>query len=84
MPLHSHQDRKLPWSPIRGAVRLYGVVMGAQRVFHEAACRCGSRLVHSERCPMHPRTHGERPYLGCDVMSRDDSVWLETRKRRRM
>lgn len=45
-------------------------------------CTCGSRLQHDEKCPMHMRTHGERPYPGCDVMTPEDSEWLIKRRKR--
>ena len=45
-----------------------------------AGCKCGSKLQHCEKCPMHPRTSGERPYPYCDVMSRDDSEWILKRR----
>jgi hypothetical protein len=38
-------------------------------------CNCGTRAAHSEKCPMHQRRAGERPYPYCDVMSREDSEW---------
>ena len=44
-----------------------------------AACTCKRPLAHSEKCAMHMRFAGERPYPGCDVMSREDSDWLQKR-----
>ena len=44
-------------------------------------CNCGARLQHQEKCPMHPRSRNERPYRGMDVLSKEESDWLEARKR---
>jgi len=44
-------------------------------------CTCRQLLQHSERCPMHPRKFGEKPYPGMDVMSRSDSEGLAARLR---
>ena len=44
-------------------------------------CTCRQLLQHSERCPMHPRKYGEKPYPGMDVMSRADSEWLAEKLR---
>ena len=49
-----------------------------------AACTCKTQLAHSEMCPLHMRFAGERPYPGCDVMPRDDSVWLEQRSKKQI
>ena len=46
-------------------------------------CTCGTRLQHKERCPMNPRHAGERPYPGCDKMSKEESDWLAKRRRPR-
>ena len=48
-----------------------------------ARCKCGSKLQHSERCPMFPRFLSEIPYPGCDVISREESEWLEKRSSRK-
>ena len=48
-----------------------------------AACTCKCPLAHAEKCPMHIRRWGERAYPGCDVMSREDSEWLQQQKKRR-
>lgn len=45
-------------------------------------CSCG-KPAHAEHCVMSPRTYGERPYPGCDVMSREESAWLALQKGRR-
>ena len=47
-----------------------------------ATCTCRLPLAHAEKCPMHMRFAGERPYPGCDVMSREDSDWLQKRKKK--
>ena len=44
-------------------------------------CTCRQLLQHSERCPMHPRKYGGKPYPGMDVMSRADSEWLAEKLR---
>ena len=36
-------------------------------------CTCQRTLTHAEKCPMHVSFAGERPYPGCDVMSKADS-----------
>ena len=43
-------------------------------------CVCKHPLSHTEKCPMHMRYAGERPYPGCDVMTRDESNFLLYRK----
>ena len=48
-----------------------------------AACKCKRFEGHAESCPMHPRLAGERPYPGCDVMSREDAEWLQARTKRK-
>ena len=49
-----------------------------------AACWCKHPHAHTRKCPLHARYEGERPYPGCDVMSRADSDWLiEQRKKNR-
>ena len=49
-----------------------------------AACRCKHPHAHTRKCPLHARYEGERPYPGCDVMSRADSDWfIEQRKKNR-
>ena len=45
-------------------------------------CTCHLPLGHAEKCPMHISYSGERPYPGCDVMSRSDSDWLQQRTQR--
>ena len=42
-------------------------------------CTCGRRLGHAEKCPMHKRNAYEKPYPWCDVMTRQESEWLEAR-----
>ncbi len=44
-------------------------------------CTCGSLTAHAEKCPMYPNKHGERPYPGCDVLTRDESDWLMRAKK---
>ena len=47
-------------------------------------CTCrDKRLVHKEKCPMYPGRLGERPYEGDDVMTREDSEWLDKRLRKK-
>ena len=46
-------------------------------------CTCKSQFTHTEKCPMHISFAGERPYPGCDVMSKEDSEWLHQRGKRR-
>ena len=53
------------------------------RTSKRAACKCNRVSNHTEKCPMHPRTFGERPYPGCDVMTREDYEWLQARKSNR-
>ena len=53
------------------------------RTSTRAACKCKRQAGHTEKCPMHPRTAGEDPYPGCDVLSREDSEWLHSRKRKK-
>ena len=49
-----------------------------------AACWCKHPHAHTRKCPLHARYEGERPYPGCDVMSRADSDWfIEQRKKNR-
>ena len=46
------------------------------------ACTCKHPHAHTRKCPLHVRRAGDRPYPGCDVMSRADSDWLlEQRKK---
>ena len=45
-------------------------------------CTCNQALGHKETCPMHVSYAGERPYPGCDVMSRADSEWFHERTQR--
>ena len=47
-----------------------------------AACRCKHPHAHTRNCPLHARYAGERPYPGCDVMSRADSDWLREQRKR--
>ena len=42
-------------------------------------CTCGRRLGHAEKCPMHKSNAYEKPYPWCDVMTRQESEWLEAR-----
>ena len=46
-------------------------------------CTCDQRIGHAEKCPMHARTFGEKPYPWCDVMTRRDSDWLQTHSKKR-
>ena len=46
-------------------------------------CTCGSLTAHAEKCPMYPSKHGERPYPGCDVLTRDESDWLMRAKKQK-
>ena len=46
-------------------------------------CTCGRSMGHKQTCPMHPRRAGEAPYPACDVLSRDDSEWLDRMLTRR-
>ena len=49
-----------------------------------SACMCKHPHAHTRTCPLHAEYAGERPYPGCDVMSRKDSDWLmEQRKKNR-
>lgn len=43
-------------------------------------CTCFRRLGHTEKCPMHIKYAGEETYPWCDVMTRRDSDWLQSRK----
>ena len=45
-------------------------------------CTCVHPLAHTERCAMHISFAGERPYPGCDVMSKEDSDWLQQRRKK--
>ena len=48
------------------------------------ACTCKRPHAHSRGCPLRVKCAGDRPYPGCDVMSRADSDWLlEHRKKHR-
>ena len=50
-----------------------------------AACTCKHPKAHTRKCPMHVSYAGDRPYPGCDVMTRADSDWfMEQRKKRYM
>ena len=42
-------------------------------------CNCGAKMQHDDRCPMHPRSFGEKPFPACDKMSREESEWLRKR-----
>ena len=46
-------------------------------------CTCGSLTGHAEKCSMYPSKHGERPYPGCDVLTRDESDWLMRAKKQK-
>ena len=43
-------------------------------------CTCKHPNSHTEKCPMHIRYAGEKPFPGCDVMTRAESEWLHKRK----
>ena len=58
---------------------LQNLMMNSKR----KTCTCKTPFAHSEKCPMHMRKAGERPYPGCDVMSREDSDWLQQQQRKR-
>ena len=58
---------------------LQNLMMNSKR----KTCTCKTPFAHSEKCPMHIRAAGERPYPGCDVMSREDSDWLQQQRRKR-
>ena len=48
------------------------------------ACTCRHPHAHTRTCPLHVKFAGDRPYPGCDVMSREDSDWFrEQRKKNR-
>ena len=42
-------------------------------------CTCQQAIGHKQTCPMHVSYAGERPYPGCDVISREDSEWFHQR-----
>ena len=42
-------------------------------------CTCQQAIGHKQTCPMHVSYAGERPYPGCDVISRADSEWFHQR-----
>ena len=46
-------------------------------------CTCGSLANHKQGCLMHPKDAWERPFPGCDKMSREDSEWLAKRSKKR-
>ena len=49
------------------------------------ACTCRHPQQHTKSCPLSGRFTGEKPYPGCDVMSRADSEWfLEQRKKKKI
>ena len=43
-------------------------------------CTCKHPNNHTEKCPMHIRHAGEKPFPGCDVLTRAESEWLQKRK----
>ena len=45
------------------------------------ACTCKHPQAHTRTCPLRIRFDGDRPYPGCDVMSRADSEWLLEQRR---
>ena len=44
-------------------------------------CTCNNQTTHTKKCPMHISFAGERPYPGCDVMSKADSDWLHRKRK---
>ena len=58
--------------------RLRALMQKSQR----RACKCGNPLGHKTNCPMFPSKFGEKPFPGCDVMTREDYEWLSYRKHR--